>query len=49
MTFVCAKMRDNEEIDFSSVVNWSSLKVGPETAITPDERKESTGEEVVDL
>ena len=38
MTFNCTKMRNNEVKGFSSTVDWKSLKIGPTTAITPDEK-----------
>ena len=38
MTFNCTKMRNNEVKGFSSVVDWKSLKIGPHTALTPDEK-----------
>jgi hypothetical protein len=57
ITFKCVKMRDNEEVDFTSKMNWSTLKMGPEPAQLPEkETKEkssksnnSTGEDVYDL
>ena len=38
MTFNCTKMRNNEVKGFSSSVDWKSLKIGPHTALTPDEK-----------
>ena len=38
MTFNCTKMRNNEVKGFSSTVDWKSLKIGPTTALTPDEK-----------
>ena len=38
MTFNCTKMRNNEVKGFSSEVDWKSLKIGPSTALTPDEK-----------
>ena len=38
MTFNCTKMRNNEVKGFSSEVDWKSLKIGPGTAHTPDEK-----------
>ena len=57
MTFNCTKMRNNEVKGFSSVVDWKSLKIGPATALTPDEKAKmredmaagSEGEEAQDL
>lgn len=44
ITFECTKMRDEEEISFTSVMDWTSLKMGPESAIISD--SEDTGEDV---
>lgn len=38
ITFNCVKMRSNEERSFTTEVNWQSLKIGPNTALTPKER-----------
>tara|TARA_B100000131_G_scaffold135440_1_gene132056 strand:- start:820 stop:2181 length:1362 start_codon:yes stop_codon:yes gene_type:complete len=38
MTFNCTKMRNNEVKGFSSEVDWKSLKIGPGSALTPDEK-----------
>jgi len=38
MTFNCTKMRNNEVKGFSSEVDWKSLKIGPASALTPDEK-----------
>ena len=38
ITFECVKMRNNELKTFTSEVDWSSLKIGPGTALTPKER-----------
>jgi replicative DNA helicase len=38
MTFNCTKMRNNEVKGFSSEVDWKSLKIGPNAALTPDEK-----------
>jgi replicative DNA helicase len=50
--FECTKMRDGEERDFTSVMDWSSLKMGPESAMhtedMPDVDDLKTGEEVDD-
>jgi replicative DNA helicase len=39
MTFNCTKMRNNEVKGFSSEVDWKSLKIGPNSAITPAEKQ----------
>lgn len=48
ITFDCVKMRNNELKSFTSEVDWSSLKIGPNTALTPKEKeasKKSSSEE----
>lgn len=52
--FVCTKMRNGKVEGFTSTMNWESLKIGPQTAIDPDERAElketmETGESTYDL
>ena len=54
MTFNCVKMRSNEMRSFSSVVDWETLKIGPQSQINPKEREAmessmKTGEDVDDL
>ena len=52
ITFNCTKMRSAAMRSFSSTVNWETMKIGPETAMTPKEREESdqkTGEDIDDL
>lgn len=52
ITFVCQKNRNNPETNFTSVMDWDSLKMGPESALTPDQREEAehkTGEAIDDL
>jgi replicative DNA helicase len=52
MTFTCVKMRSASMKSFSSVVDWDSLKIGPDTALTPKEKEEAshkTGEDINDL
>jgi len=54
MTFNCVKMRSNEMKSFSSVVDWETLKIGPQSQINPKEREAmessmKTGEDVDDL
>lgn len=46
ITFTCVKMRDYDEVSFSSKVNWATLKIGPETAEEPSKKKKT--EELVD-
>ena len=33
MTFNCVKMRNSEERNFTSVMDWTSLRIGPETGV----------------
>ena len=54
MTFNCVKMRSNRMESFTSVVDWETLKIGPQTALNPKEREViensmKTGENVDDL
>lgn len=52
MTLNCVKMRNAAMRSFSSKIDWETLKVGPETQITPKEREGSdleTGEPVNDF
>ena len=52
MTFNCVKMRSASMKSFTSTVDWESLKIGPDTALTPKEKDDSshkTGEDVHDL
>jgi hypothetical protein len=54
MAFTCQKMRNGPKVNFCSVVDWSCLRVGPESALTPKEREEDqdsakTGEPIEDL
>lgn len=52
MTFNCVKMRAASMRSFSSVVDWETLKIGPDTALTPKEKEESshkTNETIDDL
>jgi hypothetical protein len=54
MTFNCVKMRSNRMESFTSVVDWETLKIGPQSAINPKERENmkenmTTGENVDDI
>ena len=42
MTFNCVKMRNASMDSFTSVVDWETLKIGPETAQTPSEKEETS-------
>jgi len=52
ITFNCMKMRAASMKSFSSTMDWESLKIGPDTALTPKEREASshkTDEDIDDL
>ena len=52
ITLNCVKMRSASMKSFTSQVDWDSLKIGPESAMTPKEKEDSshkTGEEINDL
>ena len=52
VTFKLVKIRNSEPIDFTSTMDWQTLKMGPETALTPDQREDAahkTGEEIQDI
>tara|TARA_B100001094_G_scaffold73603_1_gene69946 strand:+ start:6944 stop:8293 length:1350 start_codon:yes stop_codon:yes gene_type:complete len=52
MTFNCTKMRSAAMRSFTSTVNWETMKIGPESAMTPKEREDSehkTGEDIDDI
>ena len=51
MTFKCVKMRSGPMRSFTSEINWNTLKIGPDSALTPKEREESrgTGEEIHEI
>ena len=52
ITFNCTKMRSAAMRSFTSSVNWETMKIGPESAMTPTEREQSehkTGEDIDDL
>ena len=45
-------MRSGKMGTFTSTMNWETLKIGPDTALTPDEREQEehkTGEEINDI
>ena len=37
ITFNCVKMRSSSMKSFTSTMDWETLKIGPETALTPRE------------
>ena len=52
ISFNCVKMRAASMKSFTSVMDWETLKMGPETALTPQEREASshkTDEDIDDL
>jgi len=46
ITFNCTKMRSNDEVNFCSVMDWETLKLGPQTAIIKE--KDEDAEEIAD-
>ena len=52
ITFNCVKMRSASMKSFTSTVDWETLKIGPDTALTPKERdagSHKTDEDIDDL
>lgn len=52
ISFECVKMRSASMKSFTSTMDWETLAIGPETALTPEEREASehkTGESIDDL
>ena len=52
ITLNCVKMRSASMKSFTSTVDWDTLKIGPESALTPKEKEDSThktGEDIHDL
>jgi hypothetical protein len=52
MTFTCVKMRAAAMRSFTSTMDWETLKIGPESALTPTEKEDNdqkTGEDIDDL
>ncbi len=52
ITLNCVKMRSAAMRSFTSTVDWESLKIGPESAQTPQEKDDSThktGEDINDI
>jgi replicative DNA helicase len=47
ISFNCAKMRNSDEVNFTSTMDWQSLKIGPETGILKD--KDAPSEEIYEL
>lgn len=54
MTFSCQKMRSAQMRDFTSEMDWETLRIGPQSVLNPEERQEmkesmKTGESVNEL
>ena len=54
MTFSCQKMRSNQMKDFTSEMDWETLRIGPRSVLNPEERTEmkesmATGENINEL
>jgi len=52
ITFNCTKMRSAHMKNFTSTMDWETLKIGPDTALTPKERDaaaEKSDEDIHDL
>lgn len=47
ISFNCAKMRNSDEVSFTSTMDWASLAIGPETGYIKD--KDGPDEEVYEL
>lgn len=46
ITFKCVKMRDNDEVSFSSTMNWETLKIGPDSVTQQTEEQVGTSSNV---
>ncbi|MEK9894884.1 MAG: DnaB-like helicase C-terminal domain-containing protein [Burkholderiaceae bacterium] len=46
ITFNCTKMRNSDEESFTSVMDWTSLKIGPETGHLKDKVEEEPTEDL---
>ena len=52
ITFNCVKMRNNPMDSFTSRMQWDSLKIGPESSMSPKDAENSelkSGESIDDL
>jgi replicative DNA helicase len=52
LSLECVKMRSAAEKSFTSTMNWETLKIGPNSAMSPKEKEASshvTGEEINDI
>jgi len=48
ISFNCAKMRNSDEVSFTSTMDWASLRIGPETGYVPKD-DDGPSEEVYEL
>lgn len=46
MSFNCTKMRSFSETNFTSHMDWETLKIGPDSAIVPEEAPEEEAEDL---
>lgn len=52
ITFNCTKMRSAAMRSFTSVIDWETMKIGPDSALTPQQKEETThktGEDIDDV
>ena len=54
MTFSCQKMRSAQMQDFTSEMDWDTLRIGPKSVLNPEDRQEmkesmNTGEAINDM
>jgi hypothetical protein len=50
ITFKCVKMRSASMVDFTSAMDWQTLKIGPDSVATPLEQEDmATGESIQDI
>ena len=52
ITFNCTKMRSAAMRSFTSSIDWETMKIGPETAMSPQQKEETshkTGEDIDDV
>ena len=52
ITFNCTKMRSAAMRSFTSSIDWETMKIGPDSALTPQQKEETThktGEDIDDL
>ena len=45
VTFKCVKMRSNKMKDFTSMVDWDTMKIGPESSFIPTDKEEFEDDE----